>query len=85
MLNFKQDLVEALTTILPTYSERELYRGDNITTPCITYQESNDYSYYEGDTLRYSRKQFTIKISNIYFMLYIFWIKMNPTFYYYSD
>lgn len=60
MLNYKTDLVAALSTILPT--RYELFVDSSTATPCITYMEIDNASTAEGDTLRYSRIAFQIKI-----------------------
>lgn len=60
MFDYKPTLVAALNTILPTYYEGFIDAGADL--PCITYQEVNDTSLAEGDTLRYCRKSFRIKL-----------------------
>lgn len=61
MLDYKPTLVEKLETLnLPVYYE--LFVDSSSAIPCITYQEINDYSTAEGDTLRYSQKRFRIKL-----------------------
>ena len=60
MLDYKPTLKAKLEEILPTYYE--LFVDSTTATPCITYMEQNDYAEQEGDTLRYSRKRFRIKL-----------------------
>lgn len=60
MIDFDKELVAALNTVLPTYDELVLYSG--IPTPCISYQESNNYDTETGDTLGYSRISYTVKV-----------------------
>ena len=63
MLDYNKELVSTLNTILPTYHELTLHSG--IKTPCISYQETNNYATDEGDTLGYSRITFQIKLWGI--------------------
>lgn len=60
MIDFDPSIVEALSVILPTYYENFITEG--ITLPCITFVENNNSSYLEGDTLRYSHLNYTIKL-----------------------
>ena len=60
MIDFDPNVVEALSVILPTYYEN--FITEEITLPCITFVENNNNSYYEGDTLRYSHLNYTIKL-----------------------
>jgi len=60
MIDFDPNIVEALSVILPTYYEN--FINEEITLPCITYAPNNNSSYLEGDTLRYSRLNYTIKL-----------------------
>lgn len=60
MIDFDPSIVEALSVILPTYYENFII--EDITLPCITYVENNNSSYLEGDTLRYSHLNYTIKL-----------------------
>lgn len=62
MINYDMQLVSALNTVLPTYYE--LVLTNNIKTPCISYQEQNNYTVVEahGDTVGYSRITYTIKV-----------------------
>lgn len=61
MINFDEMLVSTLNTILPVYHE---FDSDISTSgPYITYLNSNDVSYKEGDTLRYSKVEYTLKIN----------------------
>ena len=60
MIDFDPSIVEALSVILPTYYENFII--EDITLPCITYVENNNSSYLEGNTLRYSHLNYTIKL-----------------------
>lgn len=61
MLNYKPILVEELSKLeFPVYYE--LFFDSTTQLPCLTYIEVNDYSHKEGDTLRYSRKKYRLKI-----------------------
>lgn len=60
MIDFDPSIVEALSVILPTYYEN--FITTEITLPCITYAENNNSSYLEGDALRYSHINYTIKL-----------------------
>lgn len=59
MLDISKSIVSALSDILPVYYE--LFDGET-ETPCITYQEYNNYDTAYGDTFGYSHIQFMIKI-----------------------
>ena len=60
MIDYNKELVSALSTILPTHHELVLHSG--LKTPCISYQELNNYATEEGDTLGYSNISFQIKV-----------------------
>lgn len=60
MIDFHKDLVSALSAILPTYYELAL--TSTTKTPCISYQERNNYATNQGDTLGYSRIAYTVKV-----------------------
>ena len=60
MIDYDKQLVSALKKILPTYYELVLH--SNIKTPCISYQENNNYDDLTGNTLGYSRISYTIKV-----------------------
>lgn len=60
MIDFDKQIVEALSDILPCYYEN--FITSEITLPCITYAENNNSAYLEGDTLRYSYLNYTIKL-----------------------
>lgn len=60
MIDYHAQLVSALNTILPTHYELALTQGT--TTPCISYQERNNYTTDSGDTLGYSRISYTVKV-----------------------
>ena len=60
MLNSKELIVSKLSKILPTYYED--YTQGNISLPCITYMENDNYSREEGTTIRYSDVAYCIKV-----------------------
>lgn len=60
MIDYDTQLVAALNTVLPTHHELLLHRG--LSTPCISYQEANNYDDATGDTIGYSRISYTIKV-----------------------
>ena len=60
MIDYHKKLVAALSTILPTHYEMNLYRG--LKTPCISYMETNNYMSETGDTLGYSWINYQVKI-----------------------
>lgn len=60
MINYHKELVSALKTILPTHYELALTSGT--ATPCISYQERNNYDADTGDTLGYSKISYTVKV-----------------------
>ena len=60
MIDYHTQLVSALNTVLPTHYELAL--TSNSATPCISYQERNNYDVETGDTLGYSKISYTIKI-----------------------
>lgn len=60
MIDYHSELVSALNTVLPTHYEMALTK--NTQTPCISYQERNNYDTDTGDTLGYSRIIYTIKV-----------------------
>lgn len=60
MIDYDPILVSALNTILPTHDELVLHSG--IKTPCISYQERNNYDDLTGDTIGYSRISYTVKV-----------------------
>lgn len=60
MIDYHSQLVTALKTILPTHYELTLTQG--ITTPCISYQETNNYAVENADTLGYSRITYQVKV-----------------------
>lgn len=60
MIDYNKQLVNALKTILPTHYELVLTRG--MKTPCISYQETNNYAVDNGDTLGYSRITYQVKV-----------------------
>ena len=60
MINYHSELVSALNTILPTHYELALTSGTP--TPCISYQERNNYDAETGSTIGYSRVSYTVKV-----------------------
>ena len=60
MIDFDPNIVEALSEVLPCYYEN--FITEEITLPCITFVENNNSSYLEGNTLRYSHINYTIKL-----------------------
>lgn len=60
MINYHKEIVSALNKILPTHYELAL--TSKTETPCISYQERNNFDVSTGDTLGYSRLSYTIKI-----------------------
>lgn len=60
MIDYNKELVSALNTVLPTHYELAL--TSKTKTPCISYQERNNYVVVNGDTLGYSRFSFTVKV-----------------------
>ena len=60
MIDFHTQLVSALNTVLPTHYELALTSGTK--TPCISYQERNNYDDAAGDTVGYSRISYTVKV-----------------------
>lgn len=60
MVDYHSKLVAALNTVLPTHYEETLHSG--IETPCISYQERNNYVEANGDTLGYSRLSYQVKV-----------------------
>ena len=60
MINYHQNLVSALKTVLPTHYEMAL--TSKTKTPCISYMETNNYSSTSGDTLGYSVITYQVKV-----------------------
>lgn len=60
MINYKTLLKENLEQILPTYYES--FANCDIKIPCITYTQIGNTADKEGDTIRYSRLGFQIKV-----------------------
>lgn len=60
MINYHEDLVSALNTILPTHYEMRLHSG--LATPCISYMEIDNRVDTNGDTLGYSRLAYQVKV-----------------------
>lgn len=61
MIDFDIQLRNALNTVLPTIHELALNKNK---TPCISYQETNNYSVTDpiGATLGYSRITYQVKV-----------------------
>lgn len=60
MIDLHKEIVSALSQVLPTHYEMAL--TSNTKTPCISYQERNNYDTDTGDTLGYSRIIYTVKV-----------------------
>lgn len=60
MIDYHKELVSALNSVLPTHYEMALTAGTE--TPCISFQERNNYVSTSGDTLGYSRIIYTVKV-----------------------
>lgn len=60
MIDYDARIVAALNKVLPTH--HELVLTSKTKTPCISYQENNNYDDLTGDTLGYSRISYTIKV-----------------------
>lgn len=60
MVDYNKELVSALETVLPTHYELALTKKTK--TPCISYQERNNYDSAVGTTLGYSVISFTVKV-----------------------
>lgn len=60
MIDFHTALTAALNTVLPTHYELNLHSG--LPTPCISYQETNNYDSKTGDTKGYSIISYRVKV-----------------------
>jgi hypothetical protein len=60
VIDFNKELVSALNTVLPTHYEMAL--TSKTKTPCISYQERNNYVSTFGDKREYSRITYTVKV-----------------------
>ena len=60
MIDYHKELVSALNTVLPTHYELAL--TSKTETPCISYQERNNYVAATGNTRGYSYISFTVKV-----------------------
>lgn len=60
MVDYNKEVVSALEPVLPVYYELAL--TSKTETPCISYQERNNYDSAVGTTLGYSALSFTIKV-----------------------
>ena len=60
MIDYHSNLVSALKEILPVHYELALTKGTQ--TPCISYQELNNYVDTNGDTIGYSRLSYRVKV-----------------------
>ena len=60
MIDYCKELVSALNSVLPTHYELAL--TSKTETPCISYQERNNYVSVAGDTRGYSVISFTVKV-----------------------
>ena len=62
MIDYDTQVVSALETVLPTHYELAL--TSNTKTPCLSYQEANNYIVTDptGATLGYSYITYTVKV-----------------------
>ena len=60
MIDYDTQLVSALKKVLPTH--HELVLTSKTKTPCISYQENNNYDDLTGNTMGYSRISYTVKV-----------------------
>jgi hypothetical protein len=60
MIDYHENLVSALSTVLPTHYELALTA--NTQTPCISYQERNNADTDTCSTFGYSRISYTVKV-----------------------
>ncbi len=60
MIDYNKEVVSALNTVLPTHYELAL--TSKTKTPCISYQERNNYVSTTGNTRGYSVISFTVKV-----------------------
>ena len=60
MIDYCKEVVSALNTVLPTHYELAL--TSKTKTPCISYQERNNYISTTGNTRGYSLISFTVKV-----------------------
>lgn len=60
MIDLHDEFISALNTVLPAHHELALTSKEK--TPCISYQERNNYDAATGDTLGYSYISFTVKV-----------------------
>lgn len=60
MIDYCKEVVSACEMVLPTHYEMAL--TSTTKTPCISWQERNNYVVANGDTKGYSAISFTIKV-----------------------
>lgn len=60
MIDYHKELVQALSSVLPTHYEMTLHSG--LATPCISYMELNNYVSANGDTTGYSYITYQVKV-----------------------
>lgn len=60
MIDYHQELVSALTKVLPTHYEMAL--TSKTKTPCYSYMELNNYDSTTGDTVGYSVITYQVKV-----------------------
>ena len=60
MIDYCKQVVSALNTVLPTHYELAL--TSKTKTPCISWQERNNYVADTGNTRGYSLISFTVKV-----------------------
>lgn len=60
MIDYSKELVSALNSILPTIHELALTSGTK--TPCISWQERNNFTATPGTTREYCTISYTVKV-----------------------
>jgi hypothetical protein len=60
VIDYHKELVQALSSVLPTHYEMTLHSG--LATPCISYMELNNYVSHHGDTTGYSYITYQVKV-----------------------
>ena len=60
MIDYSKELVKALESVLPTHYEMAL--TSKTKTPCISWQERNNYVSLSSDVREYSYISYTVKV-----------------------
>lgn len=60
MIDYNEELVAALESVLPTHYEMILH--SDLETPCYSYMETNNYVSTAGTTLGYSIIRYQVKV-----------------------